>query len=162
MNLLGFFFYINRKKMFIDVFVVEILRWVFLFFELEEVHHVIFIGEWPEETTTIKTSERAWACVCVSSGLVNNCRLFSISRSSTAVMAYTNGREEALGGDISECSWECRVNACTGLVSFSVIVLLRVCESCKCVWKCCCLKVFSCVWRTHKQDDVASRKLWSQ
>lgn len=58
MNLLGFFFYINRKKMFIDVFVVEILR-CFFFFELEEVHHVIFIGEWPEEMTTIKTSERA-------------------------------------------------------------------------------------------------------
>lgn len=31
----------------------------FFSFELEEVHHVIFIGEWPEETTTIKTSERA-------------------------------------------------------------------------------------------------------
>ena len=40
------------------------------------------------------------ACVCVSSGLVNKCRLFSIWGSSVLVIACTSEREGALGGDV--------------------------------------------------------------
>ena len=29
---------------------------------LDVVHHVIFIGEWPEETTTVKASARVFVC----------------------------------------------------------------------------------------------------
>lgn len=77
--------------MFVDVFFgVEILGY---FSELDVVHHVIFIGEWLEETATVKGSEHARACVCVSSGLVNKCMLFSIWGSLFVVVTYTSGRE---------------------------------------------------------------------
>lgn len=51
---------------------VEILGY---FSELEALHHVIFIGEWPEETNhRLELVSGATAFVCVSSGLVNKCR----------------------------------------------------------------------------------------
>lgn len=68
------------------------------------VHHVIFIGEWPEETTAAKASVRARARACVSSGLVNKCRLFPIWGSSVVVVTYTSGGKAAVGGDSHVCA----------------------------------------------------------
>ena len=73
--------------LFVDVF--SGWRFSVAFSELDVVHHVIFIEEWPEETTSVKASERAWACVCVASGLANKCRLLSIWGSSVLVMTYS-------------------------------------------------------------------------
>lgn len=79
---------------------------------------------------------------------------------------YTNGGEEARGGDMCVCAcWECCVNACL------CVSMHRSCEwalifqaSCfwafprvASVWKCtCCSTVcfLSCVWRAHKQEAL--------
>lgn len=113
-------------------FFFDVVCWCFsgwrfsvVFLELDVVHHVIFIGEWPEETTTVKSSERAWARVCMSSGLVSKYRLFSIWGSSVVVITYTSGREGARGGHI--CS-----RVCVLLVHTLHKCMPRTCELC--VW----------------------------
>ena len=131
---------LNPLCFFLTLFVDIFSGWRFsvVFSELDVVHHVISIEQWPEETTTVKASERAWVCVCVSSGLVNKCRLFSIWGSSIVVITHTSGWGKALGGAV------CARSSLCGRVRL-FLSMYRTCELC--IWS---LTAHACLfWDVH-------------